>query len=190
LPFRVTRQVTDNETIQLGGKTWTVVFTPGHAVGHICVYCPELHLAFTGDHLLQRITPNISIHSDRHPFGLANRYNPLRDYLLSLEKTRRLGFSLGLPSHGPLIHDPQERIDALLAHHDRRLAMMLEILNDGPQTAYTVARHTFPSRQDPFDHWLMLGETLAHLELLEARHQVTRRRDNGHVLFEKVVAVE
>jgi glyoxylase-like metal-dependent hydrolase (beta-lactamase superfamily II) len=190
LPFRVTRTVTDDETIHLGGKTWTIVFTPGHAVGHICVYCPELHLAFTGDHLLQRITPNISIHSDRHPLGLDNRYNPLCDYLLSLEKTRTLDFSLGLPSHGPLIHDPQARIDALLAHHDRRLATMIEILNDGPQTAYTVARHTFPTRHDPFDHWLMLGETLAHLELLEARHQVTRIRDNGHVLFEKVVGVE
>jgi glyoxylase-like metal-dependent hydrolase (beta-lactamase superfamily II) len=186
LPFRVTRKVVDGETLSFGGKTWTIVFTPGHAVGHICVNCPELNLAFTGDHLLQRITPNISIQSDRHPLDLPGRYNPLRDYLLSLEKTRTLGFTLGLPSHGPVITDPQERIDALLAHHDARLQTMLEALGAGPQTAYAVARHTFPNRQDPFDHWLMLGETLAHLELLEARQQVTRIRDNGQVLFQRV----
>jgi hypothetical protein len=34
----------------------------------------------------------------------------------------------------------------------------------------------------------MLGETLAHLELLEARQRVRRICDNGHVLFEKVSA--
>lgn len=188
LPFRVTRQVVDDETIRLGGKTWTVVFTPGHAVGHICVYCPELQLAFTGDHLLQRITPNISIQSDRHPLDLSTRYNPLCDYLLSLEKTRDLGFSLGLPSHGPLITDPQGRIDALLAHHDTRLQTMLDALDNGPQTAYTIAQHMFSTRHDPFDHWLMLGETLAHLELLEARQQIVKVRDNGHMLFQKVTA--
>ncbi len=188
LPFRVTRKVDDGEAIRVGGKDWITVFTPGHAVGHICVYCPQLDLAFTGDHLLQRITPNISIQSDRHPLDLPDRYNPLRDYLLSLEKTRTLGFSLGLPSHGRLITDPQGRIDELLAHHDSRLRLMFGVLGAGPKTAYEVARHAFPNRHDPFDHWLMLGETLAHLELLEARRQVERIRDNGHVRFRQVVA--
>jgi glyoxylase-like metal-dependent hydrolase (beta-lactamase superfamily II) len=183
LPFQVTRQVNDGETLQVGGKEWTVVFTPGHAVGHICVYCPQLRLAFTGDHLLQRITPNISIHSDRHPLGLQERYNPLRDYLLSLERTRALGFTLGLPSHGPPLTDPQGRTDELLAHHNARLQTMLEALDHGPRTAYDIARHAFPNRHDPFDHWLMLGETLAHLELLEMRQQITRLHEDGHVLF-------
>jgi glyoxylase-like metal-dependent hydrolase (beta-lactamase superfamily II) len=167
----------------VGGQEWQVVFTPGHAVGHICVYCPQLRLAFTGDHLLQRITPNISIHSDQHPLQLSERYNPLREYLLSLEKTRTLGFTLGLPSHGPLLTDPQGRIAELLAHHDTRLQSMCASLVNGPQTAHAIARHAFPNRHDPFDHWLMLGETLAHLELLEARQQVERIRDNGHILF-------
>jgi glyoxylase-like metal-dependent hydrolase (beta-lactamase superfamily II) len=186
LPFQVTRHVDDGATLQVGGQTWSVVFTPGHAVGHICVYCPALRMAFTGDHLLQRITPNISIHSDRHPLGVQERYNPLRDYLLSLEKTRTLGFTLGLPSHGALLTDPQGRIDELLAHHDSRLQTMLGAIGQGPQTAYTIAQQTFPNRHDPFDHWLMLGETLAHLELLEARQQIERVRDNGHVLFRRV----
>lgn len=189
LPFQVTRHVDDGATLQVGGQTWSVIFTPGHAVGHICVYCPTLRIAFTGDHLLQRITPNISIHSDRHPLGMPERYNPLRDYLLSLEKTRALGFTLGLPSHGPLLTDPQGRIDELLAHHDSRLQTMLDALGQGPQTAYAIAQQTFPNRQDPFDHWLMLGETLAHLELLEARQQIERVRDNGHVLFRRVAPI-
>jgi hypothetical protein len=63
---------------------------------------------------------------------------------------------------------------------------MLDALGQGPQTAYAIAKQTFSNRQDPFDHWLMLGETLAHLELLEARQQIERVRDNGHVLFRRV----
>lgn len=188
LPFNVTRQVIDGETIQLGGNEWRMIFTPGHAVGHICVYCPALDIAFTGDHLLQRITPNISIHADRHPLDLPERYNPLRDYLLSLEKTRNLDFSLGLPSHGPPLRDPQGRADELMAHHDERLATMLEALDKGPQTAYAIARHAFPKRHDPFDYWLMLGETLAHLELLETRQRIERVAAGDRVLFRMTAA--
>src|SRR5262249_22517935 len=63
----------------------------------------------SSDHLLQRIMPNISIHSE------------------------------GLPSHGPLLTDPHGRIDELLAHHDARLQTRLDALGHGPQTAYAIA---------------------------------------------------
>lgn len=107
---------------------------------------------------------------------------------MSLEKTRQLGFSLGLPSHGPLLRDPQGRADELMAHHDERLTTMLEALDKGPQTAYAIARHAFPGRNDPFDYWLMLGETLAHLELLEARQQIERVYADNRVLFRRTAA--
>jgi len=113
--------------VQVGGNDYHIVFTPGHAIGHICVFCPQLSLAFTGDHILQRITPNISIHSDRHPLHKNERYNPLSDFFLSLEKTRQLGFTLGLPSHGGLLTDPAGCIDELLSHHTERLEIMLLI---------------------------------------------------------------
>jgi hypothetical protein len=32
----------------------------------------------------------------------------------------------------------------------------------------------------------MLGETLAHLELLEVRQQIERIRDDGHMLFRRM----
>ncbi len=188
LPFQVTDTVEDDDVIQVGGNDFHVVFTPGHAIGHICVYCPQLNLAFTGDHILQRITPNISISSDQHPLHLNERYNPLSDFFLSLEKTRQLGFALGLPSHGALITDPAGRIDELLAHHDQRLQVMMEALDDGPQTAYAISRYAFPKYTEPFDHWLMLGETLAHLEWLETRRQIERVRDHGHILYRHVTA--
>ena len=64
--------------------------------------------------------------------------------------------------------------------------MNVDQLGQDSQTAYAIAQQTFPNRHDPFDHWLMLGETLTHLELLEARQQIERIRDDGHVLFRRV----
>ena len=186
LPFQVTCPVDDHEVFRLGAREFHMLFTPGHAVGHLCVYCPQLRVAFTGDHILQRITPNISIQSEQHPLHLNERYNPLHDFLLSLDKMRQLDFTLGLPSHGALLTDPKGRIEALVAHHEQRLQTMLDTISDGPKTAYAVAQHAFPNRHEPFDHWLMLGETLAHLALLEARKQLERIRDNGHMLFQRV----
>lgn len=186
LPFQVTCSVEDGDSIEIAGNEYRMIFTPGHAIGHICVYCPQLHIAFTGDHILQRITPNISIHSDQHPLQRNEPYNPLRDFLVSLEKMRRFDFTLGLPSHGALLTDPAGRIDALFAHHNKRLQTMLEAMSNGPCTAYAISRYAFPKYTEPFDHWLMLGETLAHLELLEARQQIERMHDNGAILFRLV----
>lgn len=183
LPFEVTQTVDDTDAIGIGDCDFQFVFTPGHAIGHICIYCPQLSLAFTGDHILQRITPNISIHSDKHPLHRNERYNPLGDFFLSLEKTRQLGFSLGLPSHGALITDPEGRIDELLAHHDERLQVMLEAIDQGHQTAYAISRYAFPKYTEAFDHWLMLGETLAHLELLEIRGQIEEGHEDGFIHY-------
>jgi len=36
---------------------------------------------------------------------------------------------------------------------------------------------------------MMLGETLAHLELLESRQQVERVYENGHIFFRQVDAI-
>jgi len=45
------RDLADGETIQVGGGTLTVVHTPGHAPGAVCLYAPDLVAVFTGDTL-------------------------------------------------------------------------------------------------------------------------------------------
>lgn len=41
----------DGQTIEVGGVTLTVLHTPGHAPGAVCLYAPELGQLFTGDTL-------------------------------------------------------------------------------------------------------------------------------------------
>ncbi|MFE3829340.1 MBL fold metallo-hydrolase [Streptomyces sp. NPDC059092] len=46
-------ELTDGATIAVAGTTLTVLHTPGHAPGAVCLYAPEAATVFTGDTLFQ-----------------------------------------------------------------------------------------------------------------------------------------
>jgi len=53
-PDRVTDgELTDGRRLSVAGTTLTVLHTPGHAPGAVCLYAPELSTVFTGDTLFQ-----------------------------------------------------------------------------------------------------------------------------------------
>jgi len=45
--------LSDQMTIEIGGTTLTVLHTPGHAPGAVCLHAPDLGCVFTGDTLFQ-----------------------------------------------------------------------------------------------------------------------------------------
>ncbi len=73
---------------------------------------------FSSDHVLPRITPNISGQRATPP-------DPLGDYLDPLARTRDLDVDEVLPAHEWRFLGLTERIDAIAAHHERRLAELL-----------------------------------------------------------------
>lgn len=44
-------ELSDGQTIEVGGTTLTVLHTPGHAPGACCFHAPDLGVVFTGDTL-------------------------------------------------------------------------------------------------------------------------------------------
>ncbi|QTV79055.1 MBL fold metallo-hydrolase [Microbacterium sp. NIBRBAC000506063] len=54
-PTRPDRTVHDGETLTLGDRALTVVETPGHTSGHICLVDTAAGVIFTGDHVLPEI---------------------------------------------------------------------------------------------------------------------------------------
>ncbi|MFD0257447.1 MBL fold metallo-hydrolase [Kitasatospora indigofera] len=44
-------ELADGQAIEVAGTTLTVLHTPGHAPGAVCLYAPELGTVFTGDTL-------------------------------------------------------------------------------------------------------------------------------------------
>jgi glyoxylase-like metal-dependent hydrolase (beta-lactamase superfamily II) len=152
-----------------GGRTLTVVPTPGHTRGHVVFYDVSGGLLFAGDHVLPTITPSIGFEPVLSP-------NPLGDFLASLAVVRARADARLLPAHGPVTESVHARVDELVAHHGARLEETETAVAHGATTAYDVAgqlRWTRRGRElaelDPFNQMLAISETNAHLQLLAAQ---------------------
>ncbi|SDF21961.1 MBL fold metallo-hydrolase [Sporolituus thermophilus] len=160
--------------LAIGDYEFTCITTPGHTAGHVCLYEPNRKILFSGDHILDHITPNISLWSDEE--------NVLAVYLASLEKVRRLPVKLVLPGHRRIFSDCRRRIDELTEHHRQRLAEILGILEEGNAfSAYEVAARmrwdlSYPTWEEfpPPQKWFAVGEAIAHLRYLENQGQIRR----------------
>lgn len=163
-PQPVLSPLREDEEIQIGAETYRVVWTPGHADGHIVLHRAD-GLAFTGDHVLMKITPNIALWP-----GLAP--NPLKDYLDALNKVDRLNITRALPGHRAILYDLPARIAELRAHHAARLNDCVAAAQNC--TAYQVCLEIFPSLKTVDELRMALVETLSHLEYLVAEERLTR----------------
>ena len=165
--------------LAVGTRTLDAVSTPGHTQGHFVFADLDAGLLFAGDHVLPTITPSIG-------FEPAYADQPLGDFLGSLAKVRALPDLRLLPAHGAVTGSTHTRVDELVAHHDERLRLCLASVRAGRQTAYDVAGDLPWTRRekrladlDVFNAALASMETMAHLDLLAARGEVTRRDDDG-----------
>ncbi len=173
----------DNQVIPVGDHNLQVLWTPGHSPGHICLYETSLKILFSGDHLLPNITPHVA--------KFLEDMNPLKDYMKSLDRTRKLEVDVVLPAHEKTFKNHRLRIRQLKLHHNQRLAQLRDKLKARSSTAYTLASRIhwdvdyeswekFPQ----FQKYLALGETVAHLNLLEERRLVRRKIvDKTHIYY-------
>ncbi len=163
----------DGKAIDLPGWPLRTIWTPGHSPGHVCFYSDERRLLISGDHVLPRITPNISAHSQQVA-------NPLGDFLESLTKLKDVPAEEVLPAHEYRFAGLQDRLDELIAHHADRLDEIERVVTDHPgTTAWEITLRLRWSR--PWDEILGFmqrqanGETVAHCILLELDDRICRR---------------
>jgi len=171
--------VEDGQRLELPGWELDGIWTPGHTPGHMCFVDAGRKVMFTGDHVLPRITPNISVHSNNPPDALAK-------YLDSLTKVAKVADTIneleGLPGHEYRFAGIRQRADELIGHHETRLAELVDIVRDEPGvTTWQISQRLswarpwesfrFPERR------AALGEAVSHVELLQQRGVV--RSDPG-----------
>ena len=135
LPKEGVRTLEDGATISLdGGLTVGVLATPGHSVDSLCYYLEEDGVLFTGDTLLGTGTTTVG---------------NLADYRRSLQRLVQLpNLRLLCPGHGPLVHDPRERLQSYIDHRDMREDQILTALRQGgPRTSWEIMRELYPGRR-------------------------------------------
>ncbi|MCH6264642.1 MBL fold metallo-hydrolase [Neobacillus citreus] len=173
----VNHHLIEGMKIPFGNYEYEVIFTPGHSDGLISLFNKENSILFSTDHILPRISPNIS-------YWFRGIRNPLEAFFQSLEKIKVLDADFVIPSHGKPFRGANQRIDELLAHHQERLEKVCEVLKQ-PRTIYEVNGHLFQNL-NIHETRFAVGETLAHLEYLYFKNQCTKSMHNGTWYYEGV----
>jgi len=178
-----TRMVEDGEHI---GRL-RAMFTPGHSPGHLCFVDTVSGRTFTGDHVLDPVTPHVGMWHD-------STRDAMGEYVASLRTVGARETTGALPAHGEAFPDLARRVDELLAHEATRETDVLHALDDGPKTATEVAGALrWRRRGDRFDQLhpehqqFAVAETLAHLEHLRRRNEVTRSDGPTRITWTRVL---
>ena len=155
--------------------------TPGHSPGSTCFIPTGTDIIFTGDHILEKITPNISYYDGITDF--------LGYYIDSLKKTALLPINNAYPGHGGPFSNVKGRIESLLSHHTTRMEEIQNIINGKMITAYDIAcKMTWSKGRhlDSMNHMekkFAIGEAISHLRHMETIGMCSTLEKNGIVLY-------
>jgi glyoxylase-like metal-dependent hydrolase (beta-lactamase superfamily II) len=143
------------------------IWTPGHTPGHLCFADERYNVLLTGDHVLPRITPNISPSPN-------STGDTLGTYLESLAGLTEIEPDEVLPAHEYRFAGLTARVRQLQEHHRARLREVLGVVAAiGGRTTAEVAEGLTWSRPWDQNHGMIrrsaVGETYAHLVYLERR---------------------
>lgn len=170
------------ETLQYGPYHFQVLDLKGHMPGLIGLYDSNRKVLFPGDHVLNRITPNIGYYGLEIP--------SLKNYFDSLERVRDLDAELVFPAHRGPVKNLRTRVDEILEHHYDRLDEIIGVLSAKPMCAYETAERVkwhfdegrfarYPATQK----WFAASEILAHLEYLYQQGMLERFGKEGEALI-------
>lgn len=171
--------LSDDDVLTIGGRRWRVRLGSGHSPAHACLWCADDGILISGDQILPKITPNISV------MWFADDGDPLADFLATLDRfdawiDDRL---LVLPGHRRPFTGASTRIAQLRQHHEDRLNDAVEACRDRPMTAHDLIPTLFRRELDDNQIVFAVGEAIAHVRWLERHgHVVTEERD-GAVAF-------
>lgn len=184
----VDRILNDNESIPLGNDAIQIVYTPGHADDHICLFLQNSQILFTGD---------LVTHSDIGYLNLNYHFSQsLESISLSLNKCESLNPKYIFPGHGELLCSNSHlwknlkrkiylfhKNPSLLIPHTL-ISPILFFINTKVSVHYKFCQEYISSLYYVFDEFmdgitaeLITEEYQKLIALLEFKKQIIRRND-------------
>ena len=173
------------DIIKIGDFNFELIDEGGHTPGMLGLYEKDKKILFCGDHILGKITPNITYWGEHLEDSLGT-------YLDNIEKLKDMGIKFLFSSHRFLVDDISGRIDELKEHHRQRLNEVMNILKDNTDITVrdlTALMHwdirarnweEFPASQK----WFAAGEAMAHIAYLKKRGFIKEGvSDNGVSIY-------
>ncbi|MFO7568987.1 MAG: MBL fold metallo-hydrolase [Smithellaceae bacterium] len=182
--FDVHSFLEDHEIRTFGGRSFEVIFTPGHAAGHVCFFFRDEGLLLAGDHILPYIAPSLS------PNIYDEVFQPLRSYLASLDVIEKLPIQTIHPGHGNSFSGIDERVREIRTHHALKKEALLKTLSAEPKTTFTLCAELIGRAAANWDDWekfMALNETYVYLQALR-RDGVIQEILRDQVVFYTAVA--
>lgn len=159
-------RLSGDEPVTLAGLRATVIPTPGHTDGHLCLFLPDSGILFAGDHVLWRLAPAL----------FSEAVDPIGAYFDGLDAVAGLPAKLVLPGHGRprSAVELRDRVQYLKEHHRSRIAGLRRAVADHPgATAAELLAVDSPGRDwhdlDEGQQWCIASTTLARLAHLRTR---------------------
>ena len=182
---KVTRPLTDGETLALRDRRLEVLHRPGHSPSDTIFWDAERRILIAADHLIKHISSNPLIArpldvADPDP---ADRPQALVTYMESLRRTRALPAEIVLSGHGEPITDHVALIDERFEFHARRADRIHELIAERPRTGYDLAQSLFGDIAVT-QAYLTLSEVLGHVDLLLNAGRVREAERDGVAWFE------
>lgn len=170
----------EGEELRIGGRRWRMAIGQGHSPEHVCLVDVEGGVMISGDQVLPRITPNVSVQiTEPHA-------DPLGEWLDSLERFLKLPAGmLVLPAHGQPFHGLHERLTRVIDGHRERLASLAEFCST-PRTVHDCLPRLFGARVTEANLFLATGEAFAHLRRLQRDGVVVSERHGTALRFQTV----
>ena len=154
------RILVDGELLPLGRQTWTVLITPGHHPGHVCLFSDAGLVA--GDMVAGigtiLIPPNTG---------------DMNEYIGQLQRLKALKPHLVFPSHGPVVAIPDQLLDHYITHRTARHERVLNALKEGLSQLEDIAVHAYADSPDAHPG-LAVDQTLSHLLAHEQAGNIKR----------------
>lgn len=166
------RFVASNDEISVGGMSFKVIATPGHAFDHLCLFQEERKILFSGDAVCPGLTPSIDIAR----FG----EDTYRVFWESLDRIGGLAPMITLPGHGDVMAGP---VNARIEEIKEKKRLKLERTFDsvsvcGFGTGEDVARRF--ARMDR-DDWNGRGMMPRYYTMLEVTVMLRHLEELGRI---------
>ena len=158
--------------VEVGDRSFAVIPVPGHAPDMVMLHEPTRRWLMTADQVMTTPAPNVWVHPN-------SQGDPLRDYLLSMDRTVAMEGVLILPSHGmPRRRGLRELARATVDFHRQGAEAVRAAISGRRRTTWELTRLTNPTLgNDPSQLRGALGRTLAALTYLAGRGSVARGPD-------------
>ncbi len=172
----------EHDIIQIGNRQWDVLIGRGHAPEMMTLYDAKNKLLLSADHIVARITPNISI----WPYD--TKTNPLKDYLDSIAwfADNVPNDVTLLPGHGRMFDGFHDRVATYRTHHQGRLDKLFNGFDGEAKTLQQLLKVLFPRDLSPRDYVFAMGETHSHLNYLIGESKIVQLAERPLYLFQKV----